>query len=278
MRALQNTLYITTPNAYLSLDGENVVILNGDETLGRIPLHNLENIVSFGYRGSSPALMGACVERNIGLCFLTQHGRFLARISGAVNGNVLLRTEQYRAANSEKGLKIAQMLLTGKIYNGRWFLDRFGRDHPQRVDLTALQSAIDQMKNALDMIQNASSRDALMGIEGQAAKAYFSVFCATLLILHSRDVHAGRRLTRSTRCFPLPIRFWETSWQARWNPSALIRPQAFCTLCAPGEHRSRWIYWKSCVLPLRIGLSLRKSTWGRLQARTSIEKKTAPIF
>lgn len=89
--------------------------------------------------------------------------------------NRLHRTEQYRAANSEKGLKIAQMLLTGKIYNGRWFLDRFGRDHPQRVDLTALQSAIDQMKNALDMIQNASSRDALMGIEGQAAKAYFSV-------------------------------------------------------------------------------------------------------
>ncbi len=181
MRTLQNTLYITTPNAYLSLDGDNIVILNGDETMGRIPLHNLENIVSFGYRGASPALMGACAERNIGLCFLTQHGRFLARVTGAVSGNVLLRTEQYRAANTEKGLHIAQMLLTGKIYNGRWFLDRFARDHPQRVDLAAMRSAIDQMKKAMDMIRHATSRDELMGIEGNAAKAYFGVLSDCIL-------------------------------------------------------------------------------------------------
>lgn len=181
MRTLQNTLYITTPNAYLSLDGENIVILNGSDTLGRIPLHNLENIVSFGYRGASPALMGACIERNIGLCFLTHHGRFLARVSGAVSGNVLLRTEQYHVANSENGLHIAQMFLTGKIYNSRWFLDRFGRDHPQRVDLVALQSAIDKLKRAMDMIQQATSRDELMGIEGSAAKSYFGALPGCIL-------------------------------------------------------------------------------------------------
>lgn len=76
MRKLQNTLYVTTPMAYLSLDGETIVIQNEDECLGRVPLLNLENIVSFGYRGASPRLMGACAERGIGLCFLTQHAGF----------------------------------------------------------------------------------------------------------------------------------------------------------------------------------------------------------
>ena len=78
MKRLQNTLYVTTPEAYLSLDGETVVVRNDDDVLGRVPLHNLEAIVSFGYRGVSPALMRACTERNIGLCFLSRHGRFLA--------------------------------------------------------------------------------------------------------------------------------------------------------------------------------------------------------
>ncbi len=181
MRTLQNTLYVTTPHAYLSLDGENVVILNQDETLGRIPLHNLENIVSFGYRGASPALMGACVERDIGLCFLTPHGRFLARVSGGVNGNVLLRTEQYRCVGEAKGLGIAQMFLTGKLYNGRWFLEHFVRDHPHRVDPVRMQDAIDQMKRALGAIPAAASRDELMGIEGSAAKAYFGALPECIL-------------------------------------------------------------------------------------------------
>ena len=122
MRKLQNTLYVTTPSAYLSLDGENIVVQNEGETIGRVPLHNLEGIVSFGYRGASPALMGACAERSISLCFLTQHGRFLARISGAVNGNVLLRTRQYQlATDSVLALPVAKMFLLGKIYNGRCF-------------------------------------------------------------------------------------------------------------------------------------------------------------
>ena len=76
---LLNTLYVTSENSYLALDGENVVLFENKDELGRIPLHNLEGIVSFGYRGTSPALMGACAERNISLCYLTPQGKFLAR-------------------------------------------------------------------------------------------------------------------------------------------------------------------------------------------------------
>ena len=177
MRKLQNTLYVTTPAAYLSLDGETIVIQNEDECLGRLPLLNLENIVSFGYRGASPRLLGACAERGIGLCFLTQHGRFLARISGPISGNILLRTAQYRLADTpDHALPIAKMFLTGKIFNGRWSLERTLRDHALRVDTERMKMAIEQMKQALVDLMHAGSVEELMGIEGVAAKAYFSVF------------------------------------------------------------------------------------------------------
>ena len=90
MRKLLNTLYVTSENSYLALDGENLVVYDEKKELGRLPLHNLDGIVSFGYRGTSPALMGACAERNISLCYLTPQGKFLARVTGKVQGNVSL--------------------------------------------------------------------------------------------------------------------------------------------------------------------------------------------
>ena len=102
MKKLLNTLYVTSPDGYLSLDGENVVVLDKDKELGRVPLHNLEAIVSFGYGGVSPALMGGCAERDISLSFMTPQGRFLARVTGNVRGNVILRKKQYKVSGEDE--------------------------------------------------------------------------------------------------------------------------------------------------------------------------------
>lgn len=193
MKRLQNTLYVTNPDTYLSLDGETVVVRSGADVLGRVPLHNLENIVCFGYRGTSPALIGACTEKNIGLCFLSPHGRFLGRICGPVQGNVLLRSTQYRTADDVVcSLPIAKMFLTGKIYNGRWLLEHFRRDHPARLDLPAVGACIDQMKTALQQIPEALSHNELLGIEGSAAKAYFSAFPKLILRSEADFPFTGR--------------------------------------------------------------------------------------
>ena len=102
MKKLLNTLYVTSENSYLGLDGENVVVYEEKEEIGRLPLHNLEGIVSFGYRGVSPALMGGCAERNVSLCFLSPQGKFLARVTGKVKGNVILRQRQYDSSRSNR--------------------------------------------------------------------------------------------------------------------------------------------------------------------------------
>lgn len=187
MKRLLNTLHITSPNRYLSLNGENVVVLETDMEIGRIPLHNLEAIVTFGYTGASPALMGACAARGIGLTFLSGSGRFLARVTGEVYGNVILRKEQYRISeDQEASLKIAKNFMAGKIYNSRWILERAIRDYPLRLDVEKLRSKSQFLRETLHKIQKSESSSSLLGLEGEAASVYFSVF--DNLILQQKDI------------------------------------------------------------------------------------------
>jgi len=101
LRKLLNTLYVTNPESYLAREGENILVRVDDKNTFRIPCHNLEAIVYFGYPGASPSLLGLCAERGITVSFLTEHGRFLARVEGPQSGNVLLRRRQYRLADEE---------------------------------------------------------------------------------------------------------------------------------------------------------------------------------
>ncbi|MEI7845181.1 MAG: type I-C CRISPR-associated endonuclease Cas1c [Chloroflexota bacterium] len=186
MKKLGNVLYVTTPDAYLSLDGENIVIKKDQQSSTRLPLHNLENIVCFNYMGTSPALMGACVERNVGLCYLSPNGRFQARVSGRVKGNVLLRKKQYSVSeNVNESVPIAASFLLGKIANSRKVLERALRDHAMLVNTPAISAVSASLKEVLNHIQTCTTISDLMGFEGSAAKQYFSVF--DQLILQQRE-------------------------------------------------------------------------------------------
>lgn len=186
MRKLMNTLYVTSPNAYLSLDGENVVVLIEDKERIRVPLHNIEGVVTFGYTGASPAFMGQCAKRNIALTFLSQNGRFLARVVGETKGNVVLRREQYRIADSEdKSLEIAKNCIIGKIHNTRSVINRALRDHAARIEEEKFQSVSSQLKNSLRLVQGATTLEELRGYEGEAASRYF--FIMDDLILQQKE-------------------------------------------------------------------------------------------
>lgn len=182
MKKLLNTLYVTSENSYLGLDGENIVVYDDKKEIGRLPLHNLEGIVSFGYRGTSPALMGACVEKNISLCYLTPQGKFLARVTGKIKGNVVLRQQQFLSSRDEKiSLDIAKNCILGKVYNARWILERAIRDHPMQIDVEAVKSSSVKLKEFLEYIQNANLIEQLRGYEGEAASIYFGVFDELIL-------------------------------------------------------------------------------------------------
>ncbi len=193
MRHLLNTLFVTSEDIYLSLDGENVLANRKNEVVARYPLHILSGIITFSYAGASPALMGACARHGIALSFCTPRGRFLARVSGENNGNVLLRRRQYRIADDpQQSCRIARSMIFGKIYNAHWSIRRTLRDHGLRVNEEELSSAAQQLKDLLPAVMEQTELDALRGWEGVAAAAYFGVF--PQMILGDRRVFsfAGR--------------------------------------------------------------------------------------
>jgi CRISPR-associated protein Cas1 len=181
MRKLLNTLYVTIPKAYLSKDGETVLVRVEQETRLRVPIHTLEGIVCVGLVSMSPPLMGFCAEHNVGVSFLSEHGRFLARIQGPIHGNVLLRREQYRRADEDAdSATIARSILLAKIANCRTSLLRAGREHPSE----SLEHASTQLGQSLRLLVSTPLLDGLRGVEGDAAQTYFGVFDE--LILHQK--------------------------------------------------------------------------------------------
>lgn len=195
MRKLLNTLFVLSEGSYLSLDGENVLISKEKKQIARFPLHTLEGIISFSYAGASPALMGACAQRNVDLTFFAPRGKFLARAIGETKGNVLLRQQQFRISDDPaNSCQYSKGFLLGKVYNARWVLERATRDHPQRVPVDELKKISGQLATALTNIENAETSEELRGIEGEAAKLYFSGF--DNLILQQRKTFAFTRRSR----------------------------------------------------------------------------------
>lgn len=195
MRKLLNTLYITSEDAYLSLNGECVVIAINKTEKHMVPLHTLQSIVCFSYAGASPALMGKCAEKEIMISFFSPTGKYLASSFGNTNGNVFLRHEQYRIADDvTRALVYAKNFVFSKLYNARYFLLKFCRDYPLRIDVERVRTSAEQLKLCLTDAQKAGSADTLRGIEGSAASAYFDSF--NELILQNQSFFRFRNRSR----------------------------------------------------------------------------------
>lgn len=195
MRKLLNTLYVSTQGSYLSKDGECVVVSVEKQEKLRLPIHTLSGIVCFGNVMMSPFLMGFCAGKDVGVSFLSENGKFLARIKGPVSGNVLLRRQQYRMADSESlSATVAKHVLSGKISNARTVLQRFLRDH-EKNNLLSVKNAAEKLGNSISKLKIIGTLDGLRGIEGDAAKLYFAVF-DNLITVQKEDFSFKERSKR----------------------------------------------------------------------------------
>ena len=181
MKKLLNTLYVTSEDAFLALDGENIVVHFADDTEKAIPLHLLSSVVSFSYKGATPALMGKCVQSGVAMAFYTPQGRFLCQVGNETAGNVYLRREQYR-----------RNFIAGKLYNAKFVLLRCARDHALQADAEKLRGAAASLHESLSACLSAQSDDQLRGVEGSAASAYFQAFDEMILREKQAFVFRGR--------------------------------------------------------------------------------------
>lgn len=191
MRHLLNTLYVLSPRSYLHLDNENIAVRNEDGSEQKVPLRVLEQVVTFDSLGCSPYLMKACLDRGITLSFLDHGGHFLGRVDGAPVGNVLLRREQYRAADDERCAVIVRYLVRAKVHNQLVILKRFKREHPELAD-DSFRKGILLMEALLQQVKSLDDVSSLRGIEGKCADVYFSLFDRLILVKETEFRFSGR--------------------------------------------------------------------------------------
>jgi len=177
MKKHLNTLFVTTQGAYLAKEGETIVVKVNQEIRLRVPVHTIGGIICFGNVSCSPFLMGFCGENGVGLSFLTEHGRFLARVHGPVSGNILLRREQYRCADDQEySSQMAKAFVIGKVANAKTVLQRALRDHAQKMEEAVLRQGVADLSRTLESLTLNQTLDSVRGLEGDAAHTYFSVF------------------------------------------------------------------------------------------------------
>ncbi len=195
MRKLLNTLHVTTQGAYLHRDGETIAVKIEDETRLRLPVHAIEGLVCWGRVSCSPPVLALCCEHGVGISYLTEQGRFLACVQGPVSGNVLLRREQYRAADKDEiALPIVRSIVTAKIANSRIVLLRAARESSISDDQEALRAVADKLTLEGTESIKAPSIDEARGHEGMAGQLYFSVF--DLMVVSDKETFSFSGRTR----------------------------------------------------------------------------------
>jgi CRISPR-associated protein Cas1 len=195
MRKLLNTLYVTNSDSYLARDGENVLVRTEERPAFRIPIHNLEAIVTFGHTGASPSLMHLCAERGVALSFHRESGQFLARVQGAVKGNVLLRRQQYRMADGVEAVELARNFIFAKVANSRTVLNRGLRDHSGVIATEVVKRESDFLKRYLGKVLKLQELEDIRGLEGDAARRYFAAL-NELILANKNDFYIRGRNRR----------------------------------------------------------------------------------
>lgn len=196
MKKHLNTLYITSDDAYVRKERETFVVEINNEKVFQAPIQSIENIVCFGFKALSPSLMAFCAENNVGISYLLENGKFLARVYGAQKGNVLLRKAQYAMSENEyQSLLIAKPIIAAKVSNYRNLLLRHQRNHPDNCS-DAVVNSVDSMGSRLNNIQQTETLDELRGYEGECANLYFGAL-SSLITAQQEDFKFEQRTKRS---------------------------------------------------------------------------------
>jgi CRISPR-associated protein Cas1 len=175
-----NTLFVATDGAWVHKDHDAVVVSVDHEVKASIPVLHLGSLICFGRVSLSPELMGHLAERSIHVAWLSRTGRMLARVEGVPGGNVLLRRAQFRAADDAgKTLAIARAMVIGKVANQRLVLQHAARD-AEAQGRQELDEAADCLRVHLRAADSAVGLDELRGVEGIAAREYFSALPALI--------------------------------------------------------------------------------------------------
>ena len=192
-RLAHNTLYVTTPGAYLSRDGATFTVRHGDEIALRVPAIHLESIVV----GTDAVVTGAaielCAEADIHLIFVDWSERIVATILSPGSRPAMTARDQHRRAeDAEWSLGTAREFIGGKMRNQRWVLARIAREADDAVLADRLRIDIGRMDCMRDRVRETASADDLRGMEGECGSIYFGAISDIVAASHTDVCFEGR--------------------------------------------------------------------------------------
>ena len=173
-------LYLQEQGSYVGKRSEHLVVSLERQEINRIPLAAVRQVVLFGNVQISTQALETLVQHEIPVVLLSRYGRFIGALTPAPTKNIMLRVNQYRTfADPERALALAKAVVQAKIANQRTLLMRSLRAKSQDDEASVRGSdepAAVEMARMLARLDEAPDTGVLLGLEGQAASAYFGAF------------------------------------------------------------------------------------------------------
>ena len=162
-------VYVQTQGAVVGKSGGQLEVKQKGQVLQKVRLMEISHLALFGnVQVTAQAVQELC-DRNIPICYFSYGGWFRGITNGMSHKNVELRCRQYLGAMTpETALSISRRMVFGKIKNSRTMLRRNHRETPPSI--------LPELNRLAECALTAPSLETLLGIEGAAARTYFSEF------------------------------------------------------------------------------------------------------
>lgn len=162
-------VYVQEAGARIGVSGEilHITSRSGERTEAKLPLTS--EVSLFGPVQMSMQAIHRLIDNEIPLMLFSSGGWYRGRLIGSESKNVELRIAQYKRFHEDDfSTRFARQLVASKILNSRTMLRR-NHAEPDEV-------CLGELKRLARSAREAMSRESLLGIEGTAARLYFSQF------------------------------------------------------------------------------------------------------
>lgn len=165
-----SSLYVNESGAVIFVEGGYFCVTQKNGLVRKIPKELLESITLFGNSSITTPCIQECLRRGVQVNYFSGKGAYYGRLSSTrhVNGE-RLRQQVHACEKPSFRLPLARKITTAKIRNQCVVLRRY-----QRNQNTSVDTDIKTMKQMEHRVERAQTVEELMGVEGMAARTYFS--------------------------------------------------------------------------------------------------------
>lgn len=156
--------------------GESLVVEGRDGTVLRhLESRRIECVCMLTSVQATTAALGELLRRGVTVSILSSRGELLGMLAPPLSGNGALRLAQYdRERDPAFALERAREVVAAKIHNQRQVL--MGHQYDRDDEDPEVSRVVEQLRRLEASAGDAESVAGLRGVEGAAARAYWSVF------------------------------------------------------------------------------------------------------